>query len=988
MKYLYCFIIIFIVFKSYGQDRKADSLFLIDLINVNQDHTLNWDINTPIDNWSGITLKNNRLSNLYVNNKNLYVIPSSISNSNELVNFQCYNNNITQLPNEITKLSLLRDLTIYGNNITKLPEEIDKLINLRYLNAQWNQINYIPLSFNKLPNIYRLVIHSNNLGYSALELIPRFINRATINPQNKLNNDITIYYENSVELIVNDSSVNNTYTWYKNNSPIGNSNVRKLTTNENGLFYCIITNSDPFLSDLPTVTSGNYEITNAGPFWSDSTALAILRDTNIGNNLGWPTTNPTRVKDWAGVTHSGDLADRVTSVVIDNKEMYTLPAEMATMDGLTALEIQNNKLVFADLANLGSLAPTTFTYAPQAELGEERSIGFSLGNTVTMTVDSAAHANDTYQWFNENGAIAGAISNTYSAAAVGSYYCEVKNSLFPDLTLKQATTFIYDQDAYNNDERILKELYTSNSGNSLGWDLSKQMDTWNGVTLRGGRVYELALNGKILSTLPADFGQLTELSTLNLSNNSFSSLPILSTLSKLTSFQLGNNLFASIPATVTDLTQLEVLALNNNQITLVESSISNLTNLTDLSIQENFLTFEDIELLPQTSNSRTYSPQGTAGAPQYVGTSGYIYIVVDQTIDPTLRDVNTYQWYYEGVAIPNSNNDSLFINNQFGEFYTKINNPTITDLTLKTASIFVSPDKVDEQDSLVLVALKNIDLNPNNTLNWPNTSPVGSWEGIQVDGENARITTLDIWNKNIDALPSSFTSLTALENANISANNLIALPNDMDALTNLSYINISNNHLSFAEMDKIVLNESNGRVNFVYGNQKSIGEEGTTVTLENGFNFLAIPEEDRTTNDFYQWYRNGSIIDGENEESLRVNNTGEYNYTISNERYTTILLTSYSITVDGNVTSIGNEIGGTLKLYPNPTANRFTLEISNAVRIIDVKVYDVVGNIYLNIYNTSSLHKWSINLEGKPIGIYLVWVKTDKGEVTMKVFKK
>ncbi|AZQ61906.1 T9SS type A sorting domain-containing protein [Flammeovirga pectinis] len=951
---------------------EVDSLVLIDILQQNPNTTLTWDTNETIDNWEGVTTANFRITELDISEKNIAIIPESIGN-----------------------LSALQKLITHTNPIKVLPETIGNLTSLYWFSPATAEINHIPNSIKAL-NLTTIYIQLNNLGYSAFEGLSIIPNNYA--PQNNISSDTSILLSQyPYTLTAPDSATNNQYQWYNENGAITNETNRSINISQDGSYHCIITNAN--FPALAQVKTGTYTMIDATQFYADSLALLSLKASNPQVNLNWSTTLP--VSNWEHITQSGGTGTSVSATRLSSIGLTNIPVNFMDNGALMVLDtfdISDNALVFYDLYNAEAIINQTaqfISYTPQAIVGIEQSVGYT-GSPIKLSIDARLQdTRNTYLWFKDGIAQTSETDSTLTTSTVGEYYCQVSNQDFQYLELYSASNFIYDQQFFDNDSIIVSTIYTDNINNTLGWHLDQPITTWHGVTLRGGRVYELALDSKTLSTLPSNFGELTALTSLKIGNNEFTNIPDISNLSQLLILELNNNNLSTIPTSIYSLISLERLILDANKINTVEQKFSNLSNLDCLAIRNNFLTFDDILLLPEPIKEESisyYKNQGIAGSPQYVATSGYIHIVVDQTIDPSLRDVNTYQWFYvignDTIPIPNSNNDSLLINNQFEKFHTKINNPAITDLTLITASIYVSPEKTNEQDSLVLLALQSTSLNPNNTLNWPITSPVGTWEGIKVDGASARITTLDIWNKNIDELPASFSTLSELNNVNISANNLVELPGGIDNLDSLLYINISNNHLSFAEMDKLDPKVKNDDVNFVYGNQKNIGYEGTTVELANGFNYLDVPEEDRTTNDFYQWYRNGSIISGENKDSLRVNKTGEYNYTISNERYDNILLTSYSITVDGNVTSIGKEIGGKIKLYPNPTSNNFIIETSNAVRIEDVKVYDVVGNIYTDIYNTSSLYKWSIDLEGKPIGMYLVWVKTDNGEVTMKVFKK
>lgn len=51
-------------------------------------------------------------------------------------------------------------------------------------------------------------------------------------------------------------------------------------------------------------------------------------------------------------------------------------------------------------------------------------------------------------------------------------------------------------------------IYSSNPGNTLGWDNTQPYNTWEGVSVfnNSGRVWELILNGKNISSIPEAIG--------------------------------------------------------------------------------------------------------------------------------------------------------------------------------------------------------------------------------------------------------------------------------------------------------------------------------------------------------------------------------------------------------------------------------------------------------------------------------------------------
>ena len=104
---------------------------------------------------------------------------------------------------------------------------------------------------------------------------------------------------------------------------------------------------------------------------------------------------------------------------------------------------------------------------------------------------------------------------------------------------------------------------------------------------------ELAFRG--LTSVPAELGQLTNLTTLYLCYNELTSVPAqLGQLTNLTTLDLSRNRLTSVPAELGQLTNLIRLDLPHNQLTSVPAELGQLTNLTKLDLSNNH-----IESLPK-----------------------------------------------------------------------------------------------------------------------------------------------------------------------------------------------------------------------------------------------------------------------------------------------------------------------------------------------------------------------------------------------------
>ena len=130
------------------------------------------------------------------------------------------------------------------------------------------------------------------------------------------------------------------------------------------------------------------------------------------------------------------------------------------------------------------------------------------------------------------------------------------------------------------------------------WSEDEQPEDWKGVTIENGRVVKLKLeNFGLTGAVPADIGQLTSLTKLNLNRNQLTSLPAeLGQLTSLTRLDLFGNQLTSVPAEIGQLTSLKLLFLFGNQLTSVPAEIGQLTSLKELSLYNNQLTSVPAEI--------------------------------------------------------------------------------------------------------------------------------------------------------------------------------------------------------------------------------------------------------------------------------------------------------------------------------------------------------------------------------------------------------
>lgn len=122
--------------------------------------------------------------------------------------------------------------------------------------------------------------------------------------------------------------------------------------------------------------------------------------------------------------------------------------------------------------------------------------------------------------------------------------------------------------------QALLDLYNSTNGPgwtaNAGWNLDNFPCAWTGISCSGGQVTNLFMfNNQLSGPLPASIGDLTALDVLNLQSNM---------------------LTGPIPASIGNIAGMNSLRLSNNMLTgPIPASISNMTGLVSLVLQDNQL---------------------------------------------------------------------------------------------------------------------------------------------------------------------------------------------------------------------------------------------------------------------------------------------------------------------------------------------------------------------------------------------------------------
>lgn len=130
-----------------------------------------WNLDTPVETWHGITVKDNKVTeiNLLFNNLN-GPLPASLGQLKYLKKLELSFNPISgTIPAELGNLELLEVLAINGTAISGfIPESLGNLSNLKQLHLSSNQLSgIVPESLGALPQIEVFNVFDNDL-YGSL----------------------------------------------------------------------------------------------------------------------------------------------------------------------------------------------------------------------------------------------------------------------------------------------------------------------------------------------------------------------------------------------------------------------------------------------------------------------------------------------------------------------------------------------------------------------------------------------------------------------------------------------------------------------------------------------------------------------------------------------------------------------------------------------------------------------------------------------------
>lgn len=152
-------------------------------------------------------------------------------------------------------------------------------------------------------------------------------------------------------------------------------------------------------------------------------------------------------------------------------------------------------------------------------------------------------------------------------------------------------------------------------------------------------------------------------------------------------------------------------------------------------------------------------------------------------------------------------------------------------------------------------------------------------------------------------------------------------------------------------------------------------------TTVDGF-FFSFTAEDVENAETYNWDFGDGITTQQVEASHYYAEEGEYTVTLTVTNDCGTVTVSTTIVV-GDLGISKNEISQMVKLYPNPTADEVTVEISNHAIMEEISVINNLGQVVYQFNPNASVVQ--IDVSAMTVGIYTVVIKTETAVTSKKL---
>jgi Leucine-rich repeat (LRR) protein len=431
-----------------------DSLALVDLYNstngVGWTHAhANWLTTAPVSTWTGITVRNGRVTKIDLSYSNLLgQLPASLGNVTQLDTLILLANQISgTVPSTLGNLTLLKDFELEANLLSgPIPSTFTNFSAVQVL-----ELNNNLFTFSGMENIVQNYHGIPFLNYVAQSAIP-------VHQQG-----------NTVAVSAGGTLSNNTYKWYNNNTLVSTkTGDSTFTVTVSGKYSVAVTN---VIANQLTLYSDTLNVTVQDPLiLQDSLALVDLYNSTNGpgwsGHVNWLTAAP--LSTWDGVTVQNG---RVTQLyLIDYDLAGTLPSSLGDLSKLTLLGLGDNRLTGSIPSSISNLSNLVDLYLYNNQL---------TGNIPSSF--SAPNMSNLHDFDLDNNQLSGDVSMLSNLADLSTLYVNNNNFTFTGMeALVQAKS-----PAYTPQKTILSvDDHNNLLSVSAGGTLSNNTYKWyNGSTL-------------------------------------------------------------------------------------------------------------------------------------------------------------------------------------------------------------------------------------------------------------------------------------------------------------------------------------------------------------------------------------------------------------------------------------------------------------------------------------------------------------------------
>jgi len=129
----------------------------------------------------------------------------------------------------------------------------------------------------------------------------------------------------------------------------------------------------------------------------------------------------------------------------------------------------------------------------------------------------------------------------------------------------------------------------------------------------------------------------------------------------------------------------------------------------------------------------------------------------------------------------------------------------------------------------------------------------------------------------------------------------------------------------------------------------------------------------------FQWYENGTEIEGATENDYIISANGNYSVVVTN-------IWGCENFDDFEVTSIGtSEIANNaVKIYPVPAKNNLTVQFSNPISHATIALHDITGKMFFET-QVNGILSTALNTSEMNNGIYFLRISSDQGNSSHKI---